>query len=132
MTLGWGVVSDIEPLPRGRVEWDDPVVTDRDKFITWVQSVLRDAEIAVHNGDCCLGSKGFTASNPGQLLAAVVTARPEVAQRAAAADAACRKSFYSRGMSTLATTLRSWASVHEREIAATRADWAEIVQRSES
>ena len=27
------------------------VVTERDEFITWVQSVLRDAEIAVHNGD---------------------------------------------------------------------------------
>jgi ketosteroid isomerase-like protein len=26
-------------------------VTEREEFITWVQSVLRDAEIAVHNGD---------------------------------------------------------------------------------
>jgi ketosteroid isomerase-like protein len=26
-------------------------VTERDDFITWVQSVLKDAEIAVHNGD---------------------------------------------------------------------------------
>ena len=26
-------------------------MTDRDEFITWVQSVLKDAEIAVHNGD---------------------------------------------------------------------------------
>ena len=26
-------------------------MTDRDEFVTWVQSVVRDAEIAVHNGD---------------------------------------------------------------------------------
>ena len=26
-------------------------MTEREEFITWVQSVLRDAEIAVHNGD---------------------------------------------------------------------------------
>ena len=26
-------------------------MSERDEFITWVQSVLRDAEIAVHNGD---------------------------------------------------------------------------------
>ena len=26
-------------------------MTERDEFISWVQSVLRDAEIAVHNGD---------------------------------------------------------------------------------
>ena len=26
-------------------------MTERDEFITWVQSVLKDAEIAVHNGD---------------------------------------------------------------------------------
>ena len=26
-------------------------MSDRQEFITWVQSVLRDAEIAVHNGD---------------------------------------------------------------------------------
>jgi len=26
-------------------------MTEREKFITWVQSALRDAEIAVHNGD---------------------------------------------------------------------------------
>ncbi len=26
-------------------------MTEREQFITWVQSVLRDAEIAVHNGD---------------------------------------------------------------------------------
>ena len=26
-------------------------MTEREKFIEWVQSVLRDAEIAVHNGD---------------------------------------------------------------------------------
>jgi ketosteroid isomerase-like protein len=26
-------------------------VTEREEFITWVHSVLRDAEIAVHNGD---------------------------------------------------------------------------------
>ena len=26
-------------------------MTEREEFVTWVQSVLRDAEIAVHNGD---------------------------------------------------------------------------------
>lgn len=26
-------------------------MTEREEFITWVQSVLRDAEVAVHNGD---------------------------------------------------------------------------------
>jgi len=33
------------------VRWDDRLVTERDEFLTWVQSALRDAEIAVHNGD---------------------------------------------------------------------------------
>ena len=31
--------------------WDPAAMTERDEFITWVQSVLRDAEFAVHNGD---------------------------------------------------------------------------------
>ncbi|MFC7725432.1 nuclear transport factor 2 family protein [Nocardioides sp. GCM10028917] len=26
-------------------------MTERDEFVAWVQSVLRDAEVAVHNGD---------------------------------------------------------------------------------
>lgn len=26
-------------------------MTERDEFVTWVESVLRDAEIAMHNGD---------------------------------------------------------------------------------
>lgn len=32
-------------------KWDHGVVTEREDFIVWVQSVLKDAEIAVHNGD---------------------------------------------------------------------------------
>ncbi len=33
------------------IECDHRIMTERDEFIAWVQSVLRDAEIAVHNGD---------------------------------------------------------------------------------
>lgn len=42
---------DSEPLPGGRIEWDHRGVTGRDEFIAWVQSDLRNAEVAVHNGD---------------------------------------------------------------------------------
>jgi hypothetical protein len=28
-------------------------MSQREEFMTWVQTVLRDAEAAVHNGDAC-------------------------------------------------------------------------------
>lgn len=34
-----------------RFEVDHQIVTERDEFVSGVQSVLKDAEIAVHNGD---------------------------------------------------------------------------------
>ncbi len=39
------------PLPAAGSKCDHRVVTEREIFVSWVQSVLRDAEIAVHNGD---------------------------------------------------------------------------------
>jgi ketosteroid isomerase-like protein len=38
-------------LPGAGSKCDHRVMTEREEFIAWVQSVLRDAEIAVHNGD---------------------------------------------------------------------------------
>lgn len=38
-------------LPRAGLPCDHRVVTEREEFITWVHSVLWDAEVAVHNGD---------------------------------------------------------------------------------
>lgn len=42
---------DRRALPGAGLQCDHRVVTEREEFITWVLSVLRDAEIAVHNGD---------------------------------------------------------------------------------
>jgi ketosteroid isomerase-like protein len=42
---------DPRALPGAGLPCDHRVVTEREEFITWVHSVLRDAEIAVHNGD---------------------------------------------------------------------------------
>ena len=47
-TGGWDWIG---PLPTVWLWWDHDVVSERDEFITWVQSDLVDAEVAVHNGD---------------------------------------------------------------------------------
>ena len=39
------------PLPAAGSKCDHRVMTDLEEFVTWVQSALRDAEIAIHNGD---------------------------------------------------------------------------------
>ena len=30
---------------------DDRIMTEHDEFVAWVESALRDAEVAFHNGD---------------------------------------------------------------------------------
>ncbi len=39
------------PLPAAGSKCDNRVMTELEEFVTWVQSVLRDSEMAVHNGD---------------------------------------------------------------------------------
>jgi len=50
------------------------VVTERDVFITWVQSVLRDAEIAVHNGDARPRRAIWSHNDPVTVLGALKNA----------------------------------------------------------
>ena len=45
-------------------------MSDRQEFITWVQSVLRDAEIAVHNGDVEPRRAIWSCSDPVTVLGA--------------------------------------------------------------
>lgn len=45
-------------------------MTEREEFITWVQSVLRDAEIAVHNGDAGPRRAIWSRSDPVTVLGA--------------------------------------------------------------
>jgi ketosteroid isomerase-like protein len=57
--------------------WGDvgsSVVTERDVFITWVQSVLRDAEIAVHNGDARPRRAIWSHNDPVTVLGALKNA----------------------------------------------------------
>jgi ketosteroid isomerase-like protein len=42
---------DASSFRAGRLRCDHHGMTEHEEFITWVQSVLREAEIAVHNGD---------------------------------------------------------------------------------
>ncbi len=50
------------------------VVTEREVFITWVQSVLRDAEIAIHNGDAQPRRAIWSQSDPVTVLGALKNA----------------------------------------------------------
>lgn len=45
-------------------------MTERDEFISWVQSVLRDAEIAVHNGDAGPRRAIWSLNDPVSVLGA--------------------------------------------------------------
>lgn len=45
-------------------------MSERQEFITWVQSVLRDAEIAVHNGDAGPRRAIWSRSDPVSVLGA--------------------------------------------------------------
>ena len=45
-------------------------MTEREKFITWVQSVLRDAEVAVHNGDASPRRAIWSRNDPVTVLGA--------------------------------------------------------------
>ena len=45
-------------------------MTEREEFITWVQSVLRDAEIAVHNGDAGQRRAIWSRNDPVTVLGA--------------------------------------------------------------
>ena len=45
-------------------------MTEREEFVTWVQSVLRDAEIAVHNGDAGPRRAIWSRSDPVTVLGA--------------------------------------------------------------
>ena len=49
-------------------------MSDRQEFITWVQSVLRDAEIAVHNGDVEPRRAIWSRSDPVTVLGAWMNA----------------------------------------------------------
>ena len=50
-------------------------MTEREKFITWVQSALRDAEIAVHNGDAGPRRAIWSRNDPVTVLGAWKNAR---------------------------------------------------------
>ncbi len=50
-------------------------MTDRREFITWVESVLRDAEIAVHNGDAGPRRAIWSRNDPVTVLGAWQNAR---------------------------------------------------------
>jgi len=45
-------------------------MSEREEFVTWVQSVLRDAEIAVHNGDAGPRRAIWSRNDPVTLLGA--------------------------------------------------------------
>jgi ketosteroid isomerase-like protein len=45
-------------------------MSEREEFITWVQTVLRDAEVAVHNGDASLRRDIWSRSDPVTVLGA--------------------------------------------------------------
>jgi ketosteroid isomerase-like protein len=49
-------------------------VTEREEFISWVQSVLRDAEIAVHNGDAGPRRAIWSRNDPVTVLGALKNA----------------------------------------------------------
>ena len=50
-------------------------MTEREDFITWVQSVLRDAEIAIHNGDAGPRRAIWSRNEPVTVLGAWKNAR---------------------------------------------------------
>ena len=50
-------------------------MTEREDFITWVQSVLRDAEIAIHNGDAGPRRAIWSRNDPVTVLGAWKNAR---------------------------------------------------------
>lgn len=50
-------------------------MTEREDFITWVQSVLRDAEIAIHNGDAGPRRGIWSRNDPVTVLGAWKNAR---------------------------------------------------------
>ena len=51
--------------------WSDPdAVTERHEFITWVQPVLREAEIAIHNGDAAPRRAIWSRNDPVTVLGA--------------------------------------------------------------
>ena len=50
-------------------------MTEREEFVTWLQSVLRDAEVALHNGDAGPRRTIWSRSEPVSVLGAWRNAR---------------------------------------------------------
>lgn len=49
-------------------------MSEREEFLTWVRTVLRDAEVAIHNGDASLRRAIWSQKDPVTLLGAVTNA----------------------------------------------------------
>ena len=50
-------------------------MTEREEFLAWVQSTLRDAEIAIHNGDAAPRRAIWSTQEPVTILGAAKNAR---------------------------------------------------------
>jgi ketosteroid isomerase-like protein len=57
---------------------DHGAVSEREQFLTWVQTVLRDAEVATHNGDVSLRREVWSRNDPVTILGAVQNATGQV------------------------------------------------------
>ena len=49
-------------------------MSEREEFLTWVRTTLRDAEVAIHNGDASLRRAIWSERDPVTLLGAVTNA----------------------------------------------------------
>ena len=54
---------------------DNQSMSDREEFLTWVRTVLRDAEVALHNGDAGPRRAIWSANDPVTVLGAWKNAR---------------------------------------------------------